>query len=268
MSTDTPEVKEKEVAGWPGWTKVQLGSSRRYVSPGGVEISASRFLRLSQQYKGQKYIPESSLLEDLKLHDPDYNKNPKGFMGSVLSTKTRAKSKAGNQESENQEPEAMEYGDLVKDLEPRTKSRTGSKKHPRPSQVALSIGFKQLTLLITAVIFANIMKDNRFAMSEQEATALGIALANLLEPTDWNEKYGWLVADTGDWQMIGYVLGGYIVRVYGAVKEKADARRAHGGIHQPTSSGAGEPGSTNGQYQFVPHSRPSPVGVTQSTRNG
>lgn len=271
MSIDTPEVKEKEVNGWPGWTKVQLGNSRRYISPGGVEISAARFLRLSTQYKGQKYIPESSLLEDLKAHDPDYTKNPKGFMQSDGSPKPTTKPKAENQKRENQEPQTMDYAAIV-EPEPRARSHTGSKKHPRPSQVALAIGFKKLALLITAVIIARMVNDDRAALSEEEATALGIALGNLLVDSDWNEKYGWLVAETGDWQMVGYIAFKWCSRMFDVMKDKADERKRQSNQSVPpganAGAGAGGGGTTNGSYQFVPNRTTSPIGVTQFTRTG
>lgn len=268
MSTDTLEIKEKEVEGWPGWTRVQMGTSRRYRSPGGVDISYARFLRLAGKYKDQGYIPENLILEDMKEHDPDYRKSPKGFMQlpGMGKPKKNPKVEIPNSEIPNakftDEPAAKELVDII-ESEPRSRSRTGGKKHPRPTQAALSVGFKQLTLLLTAVVLANIMHDDRFAMSDQEATALAIAMANLLEPTEWNEKWGWIIADTGDWQMIGYILGGYIIRCYGALKERADAKQQNaGGVHQGTSTGAGS-AQSNGQYSFVPNSATSPPGVAK-----
>lgn len=268
MSIDTPEVKEKEVAGWPGWTKVQIGSSRRYISPGGTEISASRFLHLSQLYKGQKYIPESAIAEDLE-------KRPKstGFFGSAAGNQNRKPKSEIKIEAET--PKAMEYADLV-EPEPRAKSHTGSRKHPRPSQIALAIGFKKLSLLITAVVIARLVNDDRAALSEEEATALGIALGNLLVDSDWNEKYGWLVAETGDWQMVGYVCFKWVFRMSEVLRDKADERKRHtqgrnpGNVPQGTESGAGGTGggTPNGQYQFVPNSTTSPIGVTKFARTG
>ncbi len=274
MSTDTPEVKEKEVGGWPGWTKIQMGNSKRFVSPGGVEISAARFLRLATEHRGQKYIPESEILEDLKAHDPNYRNSPRGFMGAPFQTKQSTKPKVENPGVENpkpKEPKSMEYTDLI-EPEPRARSHTGSKKHPRPSQVTLAIGFKKLALLLTAVVIARLLNDDRAALSEEEATALGIALGNLLVDSDWNEKYGWLVAETGDWQMVGYVLIKYLFRLSEVLKDKNDERkRQHSGnaYGQPASGNAAGNGTGSpGQFQFVPNRTASPIGVTQPARTG
>lgn len=267
MSTDTPEVKEKEVNGWPGWKKIQIGTSRRYVSPGGVDISAARFMKLMQVYKGQKYIPESAILEDVERRPPYTSP------GFFSSSGEKPKSSNQNQKTKiaDSVPEIKSFEELA-EVEPRAKSYTGSKKHPRPSQIALSIGFKKLALLITAVVIARLLNDDRTALSEEEATALGIALGNLTVDSDWNEKYGWLVAETGDWQMVGYVLFKWLFRVSEVLKDKADERKRQHNQGVPTGANAGtggtSGGATNGSYQFVPNRTTSPVGVTQFTRTG
>ncbi len=52
------------------------------------------------------------------------------------------------------------------------------------------------------------------------------ALGNLLEPTVFNTNYGWMIAETGDYQAIGYVLIMYVSRINDIVQDK---RKAAGG---------------------------------------
>ncbi len=264
-STDS-EVTEREVKGWPGWTKVQIGQSRRYKSPGGVDISAARFMRLSTQYKSQGYIPESVIVDDTAKRP---GSTSPGFFASS-GGKPSTNEKTGRDQTAS-EPVQREYTDLI-EPEPRARSHTGSKKHPRPSQITLAIGFKKLALLLTAVVIARLLNDDRAALSEEEATALGIALGNLLVDSDWNEKYGWLVAETGDWQMVGYVLIKYLFRLSEVLKDKNDERkRQHPGDaygQQQPGNAAGNGTGSPGQFQFVPNRTASPIGVTQPARTG
>ena len=263
------EIREQEVKGWPGWTVIKIGTSRRYKSPGGVDISPRQFMKLIGLYRGQKYIPESVIVENEQ-------KKPGSKFHSLANssterTKSAEKGSGLSPDTERTEPKSMEYTDLI-EPEPRARSHTGSKKHPRPSQVTLAIGFKKLALLVTAVVIARLLNDDRAALSEEEATALGIALGNLLVDSDWNEKYGWLVAETGDWQMVGYVLIKYLFRLSEVLKDKNDERkRQHPGnaYGQPASgNAAGNGAGQGGQFQFVPNRTASPIGVTQPARTG
>lgn len=228
MADVDPEIKEHEVAGWPGWTKIVINNSRRYVSPGGTNISAARFMKLANLHKGEKYIPES----EVPAPEPS-----RSFFKNVSTPK--------KQEPPDDVPRQQEFVELATDNESRSKPTSRRTKHPRPDAKMLGFGFKKLVLLLTAGIFAKLMNDDRLALSEEESTILGVALGNLFEPTDWNDKYGWLVTETGDWQAVGYILWIYGHRVNEVLKERTAARRAQ------------KQGVPQQQYQPQPQAQPT-----------
>lgn len=217
MSVDGTDIVEREVKGWPGWTKVQMGGSRRYKSPGGIDISPYQFMRLVADYKSQGYIPENVIQPD----DGRTNAKAKPFMKTASPSKKK-------QESLDDVPRQQTIEEIVADNELHTgKTTIGGKKHPRPTQAALAIGFKNVLLLITAYIIAGmVVHDDRAALSEQEASVLGIVFANLFKDTDWNERYGWVIADTGDWQALGVVLFQYISRLNDIRVERVQQTKA------------------------------------------
>lgn len=251
MSIDfESEVKEKEVPDWPGWKKLQLGGSRRYVSPGGVEVSASRFMDLAKKYAGQKYIPESDILPPTKQEKskPSFFTSASSGLGSASQTPTKP-TKTTDQPSS--------YSEIATSVKPSSRPLT---KHKKPNAIALAIGFKMLFLLITTGIIVRLLQDERAAMTEQEATVLGNALGNLLQDTGWNENWGWLVAETGDWQAIGYVAVTYAGRLGDIIMEKKAREQStrpvqqnvpgptgagvNAGTSQPSSNGHAVPGAS------------------------
>jgi len=134
---------------------------------------------------------------------------------------------------------------IAADNKPRPRDRRSS--HTRPTAAALSIGIKRLILLITSVIIVRILDDERAKMTEQEATMLSIALGNLLEHTKFNEQWGWIISETGDWQTLGYVLFMYLSRVGDVVREKQQSRASSNTTNQPTGN------------QFSQQPQPTPV---------
>ncbi len=136
-----------------------------------------------------------------------------------------------------------EYREPVTQIATETKPRPrdGRSSHKKPSAAALSIGIKKLALLITqAIVFRILWEDERVKMTEQEATMLGIALGNLLEPTKFNEEWGWIISETGDWQTLGYVLFMYVSRVGDVVREKRQSRAINATYNQPSGNQANQ----------------------------
>jgi hypothetical protein len=263
-----PEIKEKPVEGWPGWTKLQLGASRRYVSPGGVEISARRFMELASKYNGMSMIPEADILPPPILRQPP----PQGFFNSN-PPKTPSNQKPGPKPKSDQilgsEPNQNDYVESIQDVAPHKATRSKS-KHPRASAQALGVGIRKLLLLITTLIVAKILNDERACMTDKEASLLGAALGNLLEPTKFNEQFGWMIADTGDYQAIGYVLIMYGSRINDIVQEKRQHEQQRPtagpstgqstpGGNQSGSNGASQPGAT------MPYSSARPQWIAKSS---
>ena len=135
---------------------------------------------------------------------------------------------------------------IAADNKPRPRDRRSS--HTRPTAAALSIGIKRLILLVTSVIIVRILDDERAKMTEQEATMLSIALGNLLEYTKFNEQWGWIISETGDWQTLGYGLFMYLSRVGDVVREKQQSRASNATYNQPFTN------PVNQQQQPVPGS--------------
>lgn len=264
----TDEVVEKPISDFPGWTKRQIGTSRRYISPGGLDISAARFMQLSTKYRGQSYIPESEVLPKTPVTN-------KGFLSSKPNQST--KSKTENLVDQKIDQDIPDYGDIVTEIKP-SQSKTKSKsRHPRPTAAALAVGIKKMLLIITAGIVAKMLNDGRAAMTEQEATVLATALGNLLEPTKLNDEFGWIVAETGDWQAVGYILIVYLSRVSDVVKEKRHVSRPNAGptnatVPEPTASpgpnGAGVNGHNLRPGANLPYAPQGPRWFTQTPLNG
>ena len=169
-------------------------------------------------------------------------------------------------------PRQQDVSEIIEDNEPRSKPTSRRSKHPRPSSATLAIGFKKLALLITAYVVAGmIVHDDRAALSDQEATILGIALGNLLEHTEINEKYGWMIAETGDWQAVGYIAimyGGRLneirkERVVQQKQQKQGVPRQQQQYQQPQTdnSNGHQPGNAPVPFTSVSQGRVTPPGV-------
>lgn len=244
---DPSEIKEKDVAGYPGWKKLQMGTSRRYISPGGVEISARRFMELSSKYKNS-FIPESDIL-------PSIGRKP--FISDVSSTKSPK-----NQHSHG--PDLTDPGLSDQSLSelnlPEPKSHTTK---PRPGVATakeLADGV-YITLSIVSSIVALLTKTPDLQMQDMEAKNIAIPAGNLIEPTDLNKRFGRMIAESGDWQLLGYAIWLYISRVTDVVKEKQRAAVKSTGATQPTTQtnvpadrGAANGNGYVGQGALLPYS--------------
>jgi hypothetical protein len=129
---------------------------------------------------------------------------------------------------------------------PKGKRYDRRTKHPRASAQALGQGIRKLLLLITTLIVAKILNDERAAMTDKEASILGSALGNLLEPTPFNDQFGWLIADTGDYQAIGYVLIMYGSRINDIVQERRRAAASGQQARYSSPAPTAPPPSSNG----------------------
>jgi hypothetical protein len=205
-----PQVQGGEVKGWPGWTKLQMGGSRRYRSPGGIEISADRFAKLVLKYKGQAFVPESDVL-------PPNERNRPAFFTSTTRTKTTNQEKATSNQKGVDQPKPN-VSDGVIDL-PDATPRPGRARGPKASAKELTDGI-HITLSIVTSIVAMFVKESALAMTPQDATNIAIPMANLLYNSPLNDRFGRMIADSGDWQLLGYAIFVYLGRVSDSISQR------------------------------------------------
>jgi hypothetical protein len=211
------EVSEADVNEWPGWVRVTIKrpdgtQNLRYRSPGGVEVSNNRWTVLKNKYKGQKFIPEEFVVEQPK-------KAPVFF--TRPSTKHAYKDLPPQSIRPSQSPnikvsEPVSEGPL--DI-PEARPRPGKAQQGKATAKELSESFIT-TLLIATSLVALITQFPELAMQEVEAKSIAIPLANILERSTINERFGKLIASSGDYQMLGYGLFLYLERVSGAVQAR------------------------------------------------
>jgi hypothetical protein len=277
----TDKYTENAVVNREGWTRIVDGGTTYYRSPGGVEISNRQYYKLAKDYPTPNPIPEDvvSIAAGINIANESLKSTPTkpAFMqGSTApevadyaqfpsqpnavpskdpSAINAAKWQSQQQQKQQEEEEPTRFRDNITDIGERTgvtgKNPKGRKtdaryKHPRATAQGLAQGFRKLFLLITTLVVAKILNDDRACMDDKEATMLGMALGNLLESTTFNENYGWLISETGDYQAIGYVLIMYVSRLNDVVQDKR--RAAAGGQQARYSSSAptAPPPSPNG----------------------
>ena len=233
------QVSEAEVGEWPGWIRVTVkkpdGSTNvRYRSPGGIEVSDNRFSVLKHKFRGQKFIPEEQIV--------DKTRNPPVFF-TRPSTSPPPKQAQSSSTRPVQKPSESVQDEGPLDI-PEAKPRPGKAQQGKATARELSDSFIT-TLLIATSLVALITQFPDLAMREVEAKSIAIPLANILERSQINERFGKLIASSGDYQMLGYGLFLYLERVAGAVQVRreqvANTRRPP---QQAPATSQPEPGGT------------------------
>ena len=245
-------IKETPLKDWPGWKRITFGNTRRYVSPGGVEISNARFYELQQKYKGQSFIPESDVL-------PPPKKNAGGFFQSDGS-KSSPSPAIKKQNVSDDEIQGYEDVNVLGVPEPRSKPGKPSGGRASARELAAAA---QTTLIICTSVVALLLGWEDVSMTEMEAKAISIPFGNIFESTQLNEKFGRIIANSGDYQMLGYALYLYGHRVFNSLvmrkgmmgNAKPKTTSSQNGKSEP-AVGGGQPAS-NGVYVNLPISRTS-----------
>jgi hypothetical protein len=206
-------VSETEAEDYPGWVRIDIkspnGSNRKYRSPGGIEITANRFTVLRNKYKGQKFIPEEDVLVPKKA-PPVFFTRP--------STKQPPRQPSPPQPRTTPKPSEQLLDNGPLDI-PEARPRPGKAQQGKATAKELSESFIT-TLLIATSLVALITQFPELAMQEVEAKSIAIPLANILERSTINERFGKLIASSGDYQMLGYGLFLYLERMSGAVQAR------------------------------------------------
>jgi hypothetical protein len=254
---------ENAVVNNPGWTRIKDGGTTYYRSPDGTEISNHQYYKLLKTYPAGTPIPESELgiASGINTASESLKSKPAFIPGSAAPKQVShpdpgaQRLAAAQVQVEEPEEEPTSFRDNIREFGSITgidgkKNPKGTKTdrrykqpHPRATAQGLGQGIRKLLLLITTLVIAKILNDERAAMTEQEASILGAALGNMLEPTQFNTNYGWLIAETGDYQAILYVAIMYGSRINDIVQEKrarAQQQTANpGNMPPPTAASNG-----------------------------
>jgi hypothetical protein len=245
------KYREVPVTDFPGWTRVVDGSNRRYRSPGGQEVSNATFTKLANHARdaGQDEIPEGAVKAAIahntgQLAIPMKAASRRTVIGTAtpLPNPTPASTPVSPDEEQLQQQQAQTsyQQDIGKKAQPsqrppaspppppptqnvpddepvfiapdpkldQSRSRAGNRATPKELADGLYI-----SLSIATSIVALIIRDPYLAMTDLEAKNIAIPAANLLSKTKLNEKFGRLIAESGDWQLLGYALWMYFQRV-------------------------------------------------------
>lgn len=177
-----------------------------------------------QQYvskEGKKFFPRQKRARRDKHPDPSAQRM-KGFYQNVAQ-----------QQKEN-----------ITDFPlPEVEPNKGFRKNPdnnAASAIELAKGCKAAISTVNTV--EAMLLDERLRLSDLELTALGVATANLLEPTWLNKRFGTYIASTGNWQIICQIMIPHSIAVAMIIREKMElaALRKQGLTHpiqqQPPAS--------------------------------
>lgn len=167
------------------------------------------------------------------------------------------------------EPVEPESDDTPWMPEPKPKaSRPSGANSQKANAKELALAFDVNLSIITSIL-ALVTSIPELEMTNEESTNISTAAANIFESSELNKKMGKLIANSGDYSMLGYALylyihrvmlsmrerGGYASRPKRAAKEKAANNGAGAGVVTAT---AGDGGTTNIAIRGAAlHSRPA-----------
>lgn len=252
--SDDSEIRESAVKEPAGWTRLTYPSGNvSYRSPGGVVISNARFYKLRNDYKGQEYIPESVLIES-KDSSPS---------SSIKSSTNTSKKSTTNSNKLND----INTDDTVFSL-PEAKPKASRPSGEKATAKELSVS-AETTLAIITSIFSLMVGMPELAMTDMETKSIAIPLANILEGTEINKKIGKMLANSGDYQLLGYALYLYGHRVVTAFQERNGLNNVKSS-KAPTNATTAGGGTTTGAGVSrnpinLPYSNKNPGWVTRTS---
>lgn len=268
-----------------GWM-ISTDGRKRYLSPGGKEISYYQYRKLNDRYKDQD-IPEhaidaasgiSATLTALKSSPPKTFMQPKSAPGVATApsvspleellqqqhvrTTSQAGVDIGRQAPPSQRPPVlpqpelqMDDADQVREFKAPTPKPDAARGRPSANRATpreISDGL-YISITIATSIVAILLREPVVAMTDLEAKGISIPAANLLAKSKLNERFGRMIAESGDWQLLGYAIWMYSSRVWDIQQAKVSNRQRP---QQPYQQGyqphpISQPASPNG-HQWSP----------------
>lgn len=218
----------------PGWKMVTYeNKSRRYISPwDNLSVGDSTYRKFYKHYAESGIMPKKEELPATARVFGSDDTEPKQAKENIPSS-SYVPSTSGQpaiNDSSMAEPEELLPFDM-----PEAKSKPGRSSVKSANSKELSTALQFLMLISTSVI-AMAVSIPDITVTETEAKAIAIPLANILEPTDFNKKFGRYIVGTNDYGLLGYALYAYLYRVSSAVREKRNAVSRPGQATQPATS--------------------------------
>lgn len=283
----------------PGWVKVRRksNSSIYYISPDGRQVSRREYDDLFKRYGDN--IPASAIKG---MTTPDAIRNmTSGFIADVSTRPaehperrtpppptqaTVVDDTIGSTQPSNPVMASKGGADRFSDPSldnnvtelfpgaPDPKSRTGVRVSGNRATAKELADGAYITLCIVTAIVALLFQMPEVAMEDMEAKNIAVPLGNLLVKSKINERFGRIIADSGDWQLFGYAMWMYGSRVATQLSMRAPSQNTTtnvgiGGFFRrmfsgnaaqqpmpPQQQGQPAPGSNGHQPSVTPASMP------------
>ena len=219
-SDDGRRLTEMSQRTHPGWTRLQWKAAdghdlkTQYRGPGGEVVSRDAFMKRVRS-------------GEVPTIDPDTGA-PKAPPAAAPST------------SSPLDPPALVEGPAsagaadapVMDL-PDAKASSARPGPGQASPAELALTF-QIGLVVLSSLAALFAQTPELSMSEIEAQAIGVPLANIAAKSKLNQRFGRYLADSSDYTLLGYALYSYSFRVGTTLAARRAAQAA-----QPAQGGGG-----------------------------
>lgn len=222
-----------------GWSRYKVGGATRYLhDSSGMSVSNYTFMQLKKKYGTD--IPLEAVEEAQKKPDPRY-------FGVNASRATRAqrlnvpqKEKKFATPDEEYEEEPIVQLNMP---EPKLNSNRGGRPSGNSATTKeLEAAFK-INMIIVTSICSLLTGIPDIEMTQAEANAIAIPAANLFEKTDFNKRFGRMLAGSGDYSLLGYALYLYVHRVSLAINQRGGL--FNGRSHKSTKREVRQPEPTN-----------------------
>lgn len=197
--------------------RYKVGGATRYLhESSGLSLSNATYFKLKKKYGDD--IPLSEIEEAQKPPDPR-------FFGKNANRFTRAQ-RVNQPVKEKKFITSDENIDAVEDEpvtlnvpEPKLKSASGRPSGNSANTKELEAAFKVNMIIVTSI--ASLLTGiPEIEMTEAEAAGISIPAANLFEKTEFNKRFGRLIAGSGDYSLLGYAIYLYVHRVSIAINSR------------------------------------------------
>lgn len=221
---DGRKLKELRQAKYPEWVKLQWVDAAdghdlatQYRGPGGEIISKHEFRNRVKSGEIRPVTPITSISSPAPVVAAvsagglsDQPSSPSG---------TAPHSPHAAPEPEPLAPSALE----LPDPQPRASGGRGTPGQASAAELALAA---TIGLVIISSLLAALTHAPELQMSEPEAQAIAVPLANLVQPTEFNRKFGRHLAGSSDYTLLGYALYAYGYRVVTQVAARQQQQAA------------------------------------------
>ena len=247
MAETERKLTERRLVKYPGWTELQWLDATdghklntEFRGPGGELVS---------NYEFRKRVKAG----EIPTIDAD------GAVKPAPAARAAAVSDPPTLGDASAAGEAPEPFDLPS---PEPASRRAAPGQASAAELSLTA---TIALTILTSLLSLITRTPELTMSEMEAQAISVPLANIAAKSSLNRRFGRYLADSSDYTLLGYALYAYGYRVIGQVSARAQADAAALGTQRgyphavPQAAQAPQPARA---------AQPSPAATAQSGQPG